>query len=227
MPSDTPPGRIPPADGRPSEAVNANLTLRRYWHLEGEEPAPPPQQRKRLVGQSIAWACVALAFALVGVLFDKGVDVLRPPKIAPEPHAPAAPVEVQADAPLPVVLARPEVVSAYGAGRVAEAERSARRFGAVSAQAVSCGLQTKESLPLLGAAVADDITERMVLFEGTASWVPALMQDFVRSQFRIGQMRGAQILAARGKDAVCADLPSSPDYGAAVTLLRQAEYSKN
>jgi len=207
--------------------VNANLSLRRYWHHEGDDPAPLPQQRKRLIGQSVAWAVVALVFVGVAVLFDKGVDVLRPPKTAPEPPAAAAPAEVQADAPLPVVLARPEVVSAYGAGGVAEAERQARRFGAASALAVACGLQAKESLPLLGAAVADDITERMPLFDGAATWVPALMQAFVRSQFRIGQMRGAQILAARGKEAVCADLPSSPDYGAAVTLLRQAEYGKN
>lgn len=238
MPSDTPPPRPTPGAARPQAgggqgpaspeesgvAANAptiiNPALRRFWRRADDTQETPQKPRNRVLIQSFYWAFVIIVLVVGAGILDSNVRLVEKPK--PEPVKPNAVASLPDDSPLPVFLPRPEVVSAYGTGGVVRAEQQARRLGAISEQAVTCGRQAPAWVGQVRNALADDITERMPAFDEDSKnqvW----MQEFVRGQFNIGQVMGTRAITARGRDAVCADVQVSLDYAAAARLVRAAD----
>ena len=246
MPSDIPSirlvrpvsaGTVPPGaavDPRGQDAANAdrpahaptilNPALRRFWHRAAGAEATPRTVRRHIVQQSMFWVFLLGILVAATLFFDRGITEVQSPqrRLGPVPTAPVPSRPAEAVLPaLPVVVVRPEVAYGYGTGAVSEAERIARRYGVVSAYAVACGRQLATWPGKVSAVLATDIAERMPMFEASIT-VQAWMRDFVKAQFRNGLLIGDYTVATRGKEAICADLSQSPDYGAAVGLARNA-----
>ena len=248
MPSDIPSirlvrpvsaGTVPPGaavDPRGQDAANAdrpahaptilNPALRRFWHRAAGAEATPRTVQQKIVQQGIFWVFLLGILVAAALFFDRGITEVQSPqrRLGPVPTAPVPSRPAAAELPaLPVVVVRPEVAYGYGSGAVREAERIARRYGVVSGYAVACGRQLRTWMGTVSAALAVDIAERMPMFEPDSK-VTAWMQDYIRAQFRNGLLIAERNLITQGKDAVCADLPLSPDYAGAVRLVREAPF---
>ena len=163
------------------------------------------------------WA-MAFAFVVVG-----GVLLVRPPdKLAAPPGETAQ--ATGAAAPIPVVplpVASPDLERVFGAGTPGRAGAEAARVGQASAEAVVCGLQPPAWLNRARDAWADTASGRYPSFEENSLMTVALKSHLVAA-FMAGQQQASNNLAARGKDAVCADVRASQDYQAAVRTVSQS-----
>jgi hypothetical protein len=162
----------------------------------------------------------AMAFALVVV---GGVLFLRVPEKQAAPSA-DAPQATGTSAPVPVValpVAGADLERVFGTGTPGRAGAEAARVGEASAEAVVCGLQTPTWLARSRDAWADVASGRYPSFEDNSLMTVALKSHLIAA-FIAGQQQASNNIAARGKDAVCAALPTSPDYQAAMRTVSQA-----
>jgi len=157
---------------------------------------------------------IALAGAAV-LAIEVGPGLIEPPPrvLAPPPIATAPPAQ-----PVPTTI-NPALASAYGEGTLRQAGRDGRRIGMAGAQAVACALKSPSWLKELRAAASADIIERYPSFDEDPRNT-ALLGRFALEQFDIGQQEGEQDLALRGRQQVCDELPTLPDYRAVDRLAR-------
>ncbi len=209
-----------PAAGRDAPSI-LHPTIRRYWHRDetAGEFDQPPGQRSGLSG-SAGWGAIVAMALIAAALIRQGPGLIEPPPraLAPATGTVAAPLP-------PPAVPDAELVRGFGTSAIVQGDRMADRAGRAAEDAIRCGRRSRMWVNDAREVLVKDVASRFLPFEEDPA-VQRKFQQYLSGRFQYGQQLAAQDFDSRGgQQAICDNLPYSPDYGLLVQAVQQAAFS--